>query len=164
MPVGHGLLPAFWMLPNDYDNWPVHGEIDIVELIGQEVGTIHGTVHYGEDAINEKEASGIYSTPNGLNSGFHIYKVVWTPEDINFYYDSINYFTANSSNVNPWVFEGNKFYMGLNLAIGGDWAGPPNNDTNLPQEMLVDYVRVYQLKTSTTSDEDSHQEYEFLSE
>jgi beta-glucanase (GH16 family) len=78
-----------------------------------------------------------------LADGFHIYAAEWEPDEIRWYFDDTNYFTATATNVTgEWVFD-HSFYFVLNIAVGGNWPGPPDGTTVFPQQMLVDYVRVY---------------------
>lgn len=147
-PAGAGIWPAFWMLGDNFDKsgWPDCGEIDIFENIGTEPSTVHGTVH-GPGYSADRGITGQYSLPNGqrLADDFHIFSVEWEPDLIRWYIDSRLYHTVSRANLPPrtrWVFD-HPFYLLLNVAVGGDWPGEPNQSTQFPQLMLVDYVRVY---------------------
>ncbi len=148
MPAGKGLWPAFWLLPNDYDDWPVHGEIDIMEVLGHDLYTLYGSLHMGASGqdINGGAGFGGKTKVSGTyDQDFHIYAVDWTPEKITWSVDGRTYFTAQPSQTSPyWPFTGNKFYIIFNLAVGGNWPGAPDSATVFPNEFLVDYVRVYQ--------------------
>lgn len=149
IPAGQGMWPAFWMLGDDVDKagWPACGEIDIMENIGREPSTVHGSIHgpgfVGADGI---EAS--YTLPAGRRfaDDFHIFAVEWEPNAIRFYVDDNLYVSRTRADLRPgwkWVFD-HPFFLLLNLAVGGDWPGNPDATTVFPQTMLVDYVRVYE--------------------
>lgn len=149
VPAGQGMWPAFWMLGDDIDKagWPACGEIDIMENIGKEPSTIHGSIHgpgyTGEVGI---EAPYVLPEKRRFADDFHIFAVEWEPNAIRFYVDDDLYVTRSRSDLRPdwmWVFD-HPFFLILNLAVGGDWPGNPDATTVLPQTMLVDYVRVYQ--------------------
>jgi beta-glucanase (GH16 family) len=147
LPVAQGMWPAFWMLPteNAYGVWPKSGEIDIMELIGREPSHIYGTIHSHDNGM-VKTFSSVYNLPSGtFGDDFHVFSVEWSPTEIKFYVDNNLYATKNSTTISPypWVFD-KRFYLLLNLAIGGPWAGAPDGTTSFPQQMEVDYVRVYQ--------------------
>ena len=145
LPSGQGIWPAFWLLGADCDQvaWPQCGEIDIMEFRGQEPTKIHGTLH----GPGYSAASGITKSYNLENdrfdTGFHVFGIEWTPEYINFYVDDVLYNQITPADVTgEWVFN-KPFYIIINLAVGGDFLGSPNAETTFPQNMLVDYVRVY---------------------
>ena len=147
IPKGQGMWPAFWMLGSDIDTnpWPACGEIDIMENIGKEPAIVYGSLHGPGYAPGNVTAS--YTLPSGaLGDGFHLYAVEWEPQQIRFYVDSTRFATFTPSNLpsgSPWEFN-KPFFILLNVAVGGSWPGPPDQTTQFPQQMLVDYVRVYQ--------------------
>jgi beta-glucanase (GH16 family) len=149
IPSGQGLWPAFWMLGDDIEKagWPDCGEIDIMENIGKEPSTVHGSIHGpGFTGTNGLEAR--YALPGNrrLADDFHVFAVEWEPNAIRFYVDDKLYVTRTPSDLRPgwkWVFD-HPFFLLLNVAVGGDWPGNPDATTVFPQTMLVDYVRVYQ--------------------
>jgi beta-glucanase (GH16 family) len=147
IPKGQGLWPAFWMLGNDIDTagWPACGEIDIMENIGKEPAMNHGSLHGPGYAPGNVTSS--YTLPSGaLGDGFHLYAVEWDTQQVRFYVDSSLYATFTQASLpsgSPWEFN-KPFFVLLNVAVGGDWPGPPDGTTQFPQQMLVDYVRVYQ--------------------
>lgn len=148
MPVGQGIWPAFWMLSTDqpYGFWPQSGEIDIVELLGQEPDQIHGTIHYGPAWPNNQSTSEAYRLNSGtFADNFHEYAVEWDEDEIRWYLDDILYSTKTIADVSPnnWPFD-HEFHMLLNMAVGGNWPGPPDATTTFPQTMEVEYVRVYE--------------------
>ena len=149
IPKGQGMWPAFWMLGNSIDTagWPGCGEIDIMENIGKEPGTVHSTLHAPNYPPQGYTAA--YSLPNGQNlaDDFHVFAVEWEPQQMRFYVDGDLYAThtrAGSPQPNSWPFDAQPFFLLLNLAVGGDWPGNPDKTTQFPQQMLVDYVRVYE--------------------
>ncbi|MBX3056033.1 MAG: family 16 glycosylhydrolase [Anaerolineae bacterium] len=148
VPYGQGLWPAFWMLGNDIGTvgWPQSGELDIMENIGREPATVHGTIH-GPGYSGCCGVGGSYTLPSGqLSDDFHIFAVEWEPEAIRWYIDGINYFTATINDIpagTEWVFD-HSFFLLMNVAVGGAWPGYPDDTTVFPQTMTVDYVRVYQ--------------------
>jgi beta-glucanase (GH16 family) len=149
IPKGQGMWPAFWMLGNNIDTagWPACGEIDIMENIGKEPSIVHGTLHAPGYLPEGYTAS--YTLPNGQNfgDGFHVFAVEWESQQMGIYVDGTQYATytkTGSPAPNNWPFDGQPFFMLLNLAVGGGWPGDPDSMTQLPQQMLVDYVRVYQ--------------------
>jgi len=149
IPAGQGMWPAFWMLGSNIGSvkWPACGEIDIMENIGKEPGTVHGSMHGPGKTGSTSDLTAAFSLPAGQNfaSGFHIYAVEWEPRTVRFYVDSNLYATFNSSQWpagGTWVFD-HPFFIILNVAVGGSWPGSPDTTTVFPQQMLVDYVRVY---------------------
>ena len=149
LPRGQGIWPAFWLLGNDIDKvgWPECGEIDIMELIGKEPSTIHGTIH-GPGYSHQKGITSSHSLKEGENfaDAFHLFAVEWEPFALRFYCDDVLYKTVTSADLpegTTWVYN-HPFFILLNVAVGGDWPGVPDSTTQFPQEMLVDYVRVFQ--------------------
>jgi beta-glucanase (GH16 family) len=148
LPYGQGIWPAFWMLGADIDQvgWPKCGEIDIMEFIGKDpqkiYGTLHGPDYSGADAIGNS-----LSLEFEPKSGYHLYSVEWSENKIEWFVDGQKYHTVTTENTggNPWVFN-KKFFLLLNLAVGGNWPGYPDDTTVFPQKYFIDYVRVYQLK------------------
>lgn len=146
VPHGQGIWPAFWMLGSNISavGWPECGEIDIMEKVGFEPYTVHGTVHgpgyFGVGGISGKTT---LSTP--IADQFHVYAVEWEPKAIRWYVDNTPYHSVTPDDLkgNPWVFD-HPFFILMNVAVGGFWPGYPDDTTQFPQTMLVDYVRVYQ--------------------
>ncbi|GHH65102.1 endo-1,3-beta-glucanase [Kitasatospora indigofera] len=144
VPRGQGVWPAFWMLGNDLGTvgWPTSGEIDVMENVGAEPGTVHGTVH-GPGYSGGGGIGAGYTLPNGqaFADDFHVFAVDWSPAAITWSVDGHAYQTRTPADVggNRWVFD-HPFFVILNLAVGGDWPGSPNGATAFPQTMTVDYV------------------------
>ncbi|WP_326566456.1 family 16 glycosylhydrolase [Amycolatopsis rhabdoformis] len=139
LPRGQGMWPAFWMLGGG--NWPTDGEIDVMENVGFEPNTVHGTIH----GPGYSGAGGIGAGYNGPNfsDDFHTYAVDWSPNKIVWSVDGNAYQTRTPSdlNGNRWVYDHN-FFIIMNLAVGGYWPGDPNGSTQFPQQLVVDYVHV----------------------
>ncbi len=149
IPEGQGIWPAFWMLGQDIGavGWPKCGEIDIMENIGKEPSTIHGTIH-GPGYSADKGIGSPYSLADEKRfaDDFHVYAVEWYPKEIRFYVDDQLYATRTPAELPEgarWVYD-HKFFIILNVAVGGGWPGNPDKSTRFPQRMLVDYVRVYE--------------------
>ncbi|HKV78118.1 MAG TPA: glycoside hydrolase family 16 protein [Candidatus Sulfotelmatobacter sp.] len=149
IPAGQGMWPAFWMLGDDVDKagWPACGEIDIMENIGREPSTVHGSIH-GPGFVGADGIEAPYTLPGKgrFADDFHIFAVEWEPNAIRFYVDDALYVTRTRADLRlgwKWVFD-HPFFLLLNLAVGGDWPGNPDATTVFPQTMLVDYVRVYE--------------------
>jgi len=159
LPTGPGLWPAFWALGDSTGcSWPACGEIDYMENVPTSGGlgptkissTIHGPGYYGANGL-----SAIYTFPSGDVRGMHIYGAIWSPNMVQFYVDDPTkvFFVRTASDVpsgQPWVFN-RKFFLLLNLAIGGDgsWPGAFDATTPNPAVMTVDYVRIYQAAPVT---------------
>ncbi|WP_179008943.1 glycoside hydrolase family 16 protein [Winogradskyella forsetii] len=146
LPWGQGLWPAFWLLGDD-DNgtvsWPQRGEIDIMENRGQEPTLINGTLHGPGYSAGESITKAFELDGDRFDTGFHVFGIEWTADYINFYVDDKLYNTLTPADVpGEWVFN-DEFFIIMNVAVGGNYVGSPTNQTVFPQEMLVDYVRVY---------------------
>jgi beta-glucanase (GH16 family) len=162
IPRGQGIWPAFWMLGTNIDSvgWPTCGEIDIMENIGKtsDQGTAHGTIHgpqSGGDYNGGAGVGGTFTLPAGaaLADDFHIFAVEWTTNQIQWFVDTNLYFTATPARLPggaTWVFTHPQFLL-LNVAVGGYWPRYPDETTVFPQQMLVDYVRVYSYVAAAPS-------------
>ncbi|WP_153797664.1 glycoside hydrolase family 16 protein [Foetidibacter luteolus] len=146
LPRGLGVWPAIWMMGINRPQygWPICGEIDIMEFVGNDSSHVYGTIHYAkEDGINHSSSGGKIQVKKPYDD-FHTYALEWNRNDIRIFFDDILYHTFKTGNAG--VKSGNPFkrpfYLMLNLALGGTWAGTID-DSNLPQSFLVDYVRVY---------------------
>ncbi|EYT82502.1 1,3-beta-glucanase [Streptomyces sp. Tu 6176] len=147
IPRGQGMWPAFWMLGTPV-NWPDSGEIDIMENVGFEPSTVHGTIH-GPGYSGSGGIGAAYSLPNGqaFADAFHTFAVDWAPGSITWSVDGTVYQRRTPADLGgrTWVFD-KPFFLILNLAVGGYWPGDPDGSTSLPQQLVVDSVSV------TTSD------------
>ncbi|MFF2908906.1 family 16 glycosylhydrolase [Paenibacillus sp. NPDC057934] len=153
LPKGQGIWPAFWMMPEDeklYRGWPSCGEIDIMEMIGHQPGTVYGTIHYGHP---HTYTSGEYTLNNGaaFSEDFHLFSLEWSEREIAWYVDNQEYSRLNEWHSSPGgerlpfpaPFNA-PFYLQVNLAVGGRWPGYPDDSTVFPQQLVVDYIKVYQ--------------------
>ena len=147
--AGQGMWPAFWMLGKDITTagWPTCGEIDIMENIGKEPGTVHGSLHGPSTTTRTSDATSIFTLPAGqaFADDFHLFAVEWERGVVRFYVDSNLYATFTESQWpagGTWVFD-HPFFIILNVAVGGNWPGSPDSATVFPRHLLVDYVRVY---------------------
>ncbi len=156
VPNGQGYLPAFWLMANDenvYGQWPRCGEIDCMEVMGQDTNKLYGTIHYGNP---HAESQGTYTIKDGKESfsdGFHTFTCDWEPGKITWYVDGKKYHEESNWHSTtegqgtltyPAPFD-QPFYIILNLAVGGSWVGNPNEETSfVDNPFVVDYVRVYQ--------------------
>lgn len=143
---GQGFWPAFWMLSTD-ESSPETPEIDIMENVGNEpdviYSSLHGPGYYGHGMSFSKG----FSLPNKeeFSKDYHVYAIEWDENSIRYFVDDCNYYTVTKSDLSKdsiWAFN-KPFYMILNLAVGGDWPGSPDSTTVFPQNMYIDYVRVY---------------------
>ena len=147
LPRGRGVWPAFWTLGGNIGqvSWPTCGEIDVMELVGKEPDQIHGTAHWKGNGHHESQGKQL--SVEKTDTDFHVYAVEWTPERIAFFvddrlYNSVPVEKAGAGTDNPFR---KPQYVLLNFALGGDWGGEID-DTILPQQYLIDYVRVYREK------------------
>ena len=148
IPYGQGMWPAFWMMGADFADkgWPACGEIDIMENIGKEPFSIHGTVHGpGYSGTGGIGATATLTNGRQFADDFHVFGLIWEEDNIQFLLDGEPYFHVTPSHLPAgahWAFD-HPFYLLLNLAVGGDWPGAPDRTSEFPQRLTVDYVRVY---------------------
>lgn len=143
VPRGQGMWPAFWMLGTPV-NWPDSGEIDIMENVGFEPSTVHGTLH-GPGYSGSGGIGAAYSLPNGqaFADAFHTFAIDWAPDSITWSVDGNVYQRRTPADLGgrTWVFN-KPFFLILNLAVGGYWPGDPDGSTVFPQQLVVDHVSV----------------------
>jgi beta-glucanase (GH16 family) len=150
VPRGQGIWPAFWMLGNNIDvvGWPQCGEIDVMENIGREPAVVHGTIH-GPGYSGANGIGGSHTLATGsFAEDYHVFAVEWEPDKIRWFVDDTEYRRLTPTDLPPgttWVFD-HPFFLLLNVAVGGAWPGEPDASTVFPQQMLVDYVRVYEAE------------------
>jgi len=150
LPKGQGIWPALWMLGTNIDNvgWPACGEIDIMEYLGHQTSTVHGTAHWGAQGSTSSQSS---SSRFDLTSGnfyekFHVFSIIWEANRIRWYMDDQLFHTVTTTTTNGaanWRFN-QEFFFIFNIAVGGNWPGYPDATTQFPQKMFVDYIRVFQ--------------------
>lgn len=155
VPEAQGFWPAAWLLGNNITtvDWPACGEMDVLERVNAakapdwNEGSIHGPGFTGDTGLGT-----VFNLPAGQTAAqWHTYGMIWKKGSVAYYVDDpahpyVTYTTANMGGLNgaTWPFDaGQSSFILLNLAIGGDWPGPPNAATPFPSEMLVDYVRIY---------------------
>ncbi len=146
LPWGQGIWPAFWLLGADIDTnpWPNCGEIDVMENRGQEPTLINGTVHGPGYSGGESITKAYELDSDRFDTDFHIFGIEWGPSYINFYVDDVLYNQITPDDVTgEWVYD-HDFFIIMNVAVGGNYVGSPNENTVFPQTMMVDYVKVYQ--------------------
>lgn len=144
MPIGKGIWPALWMLGNNISqvSWPRCGEIDIMEYLGHEPKTTHGTLHYNNSGHRYKGDSYNLTGAENFNDNFHVFSIVWSEYGIKWYVDYNLFFELKDDEVNFEAFRLPQFFI-MNVAVGGNWPGYPDATTVFPQTMQVDYVRVF---------------------
>lgn len=144
-PSGPGIWPAFWMLGEDITTnpWPACGEIDIMELRGQEPYIINGTLH-GPGYSGGNSVTKTYTLADGrFDTDYHIYAVEWGADYIDFFVDDYLYNRLTPADLaGEWVYN-KPFFLIFNIAVGGTYVGFPTSGTSFPQSMVIDYVRVY---------------------
>lgn len=149
LPEGQGIWPALWMLGDNFPSvgWPACGEIDIMEMIGGGDGrdnVVHGTLHwdnngsYANNGGNTKLSSGLFSDE------FHVFTIKWNATTITWFLDDVQFHVADISPAAMSEFHQNAFFI-FNVAVGGNWPGSPDASTIFPQQMIVDYIRVFQV-------------------
>jgi len=165
MPLGKGLWAAVWMLPTDeeYGGWAASGELDIMEYLGHEHNMVHGTLHFGNSWPGNKYNGTSFTLSEGnFYSEFHDFALEWVEGEIRWYVDGQLYQTQDQGD---WWSAGGPFpapfdkdfHLLVNLAVGGNWPGNPDG-TIFPQELAVDYIRVFQdLEVGTRPDQDAGQ-------
>lgn len=144
LPEGQGIWPALWMLGVNFATagWPGCGEIDIMELLGQYPSIVHATVHWNSNGHQSRGSQ--YDLPGGtFSSGFHTFSLIWTPSKFKWLVDNHEYYSLPRAEISAFPFDLPQFFI-FNVAVGGNWPGPPDITTVFPQNMIVDFIRVYQ--------------------
>jgi len=148
LPEGQGIWPALWMLGNDIQTvgWPRCGEIDIMEMIGGNgrENQVHGTLHW--DSNGHASAGGRYTKSSGIFADeYHVFSIIWDETSIKWFVNDIEFHEINITPAHMTEFH-QEFFFIFNVAVGGNWPGNPDETTTFPQQMKVDYVRVFQEK------------------
>lgn len=147
-PFGQGLWPAFWLLgtTNSGEIWPQIGEIDVMELRGQQPTKIASTVHGPGYSAGNGITDDYTLTNSRFDTEFHVFAAEWFTDKIDFYVDGFLHHTVTREEIenagNEWVYN-DPFFLILNVAVGGNYVGSPNASTPFPQSLTIDYVRVY---------------------
>ncbi|MDN3202634.1 glycoside hydrolase family 16 protein [Algoriphagus sediminis] len=149
MPKGQGLWPALWMLGENIDEigWPNCGEIDIMEMVGGSTnnndGTVHGTVHWDSNGNYANYGGSTELEYGTLSDEPHVYSIIWDEREIRWLLDDVEYHVIDITPGDLEEFHKPHFFI-MNVAVGGRWPGNPDGSTIFPQEMRVDYIRVFQ--------------------
>jgi beta-glucanase (GH16 family) len=148
LPVGKGIWPALWMLGTNITSvgWPACGETDIMELIGTYPSTVYGTLHWSNTVGIHTSKGSNYSLLSGdFSKQFHVFSLTWAENNMQLYVDDQKYLDISISDVgaDSYPFNADQFFI-FNVAVGGSWPGSPDNTTEFPQRMFVDYIRVFQ--------------------
>ena len=165
VPWGKGLWPALWLLPQDdrYGGWAASGEIDVMEIVGEKPHEVLNSLHFGSSFPARSLLTHVHPLPFGRSvADWHVYAVEWEPGEIRFYVDDVLTCTRKFwwscslkdggqgvearklADLNPWPAPFDQpFYIVMNVAVGGNFPGAPNEQTKFPAELVVDYVRVY---------------------
>lgn len=167
VPWGKGLWPALWMLPQHdrYGGWPASGEIDLMEIVGEKPHEVLNSIHFGSPGTDARQLiTHVHPLAGGSTvADWHTYGVEWEPGEIRFYVDGVHTRTYHhwwscsltkdgqgviarrKADLNPWPAPFDQpFYLVMNVAVGGNFPGAPNAQTQFPAELVVDYVRVYE--------------------
>lgn len=144
VPPGVGLWPAFWMMGNT-GYWPIGGEIDVMEWVGSEPTSVSASVHgpYPDETVWSRSKSIELSA--AVSNDFHVFALEKRPGDLRFFVDGVQFLRVTRADMpagGQWVMD-QPFYVLLNLAVGGNWPGPPNASTVFPAQLKVDYLRIY---------------------
>lgn len=149
MPFGQGLWPALWMLGTNQSNvgWPNCGEIDIMEMVGGngKERTTHGTAHWGVNGQQTSSGKGFTLETGNLSTEFNVYSLIWTESKMEWLFNDVPFHEINTTSGQFDAFQ-KPFYMIMNVAVGGNWPGNPNDSTQFPTSMEVDYVRHFKDK------------------
>jgi beta-glucanase (GH16 family) len=173
VPWGKGLWPAIWMLPvNDkYGGWAASGEIDLMEIVGEVPTEVLNSLHFGSSYPRRSLITTTHKLPEGSTvADWHTYGVEWEPGEIRFYVDGVQTCTythwwscsksdggqgveaSSEDDLNAWPAPFDQpFYLLMNVAVGGNFPGHPNEKTHFPAELVVDWVRVYEKTAGYSS-------------
>ncbi len=145
LPEGQGFLPAIWLLGDNRPEveWPGSGEIDIMELIGNRPEKVFSTIHYvNDDFVYVVEPQGeVVLNAAKFSENYHLFTLDWDDTSLTYSLDGTPYYTQF---IEDDMLEFRRsFNIILNIAVGGNLPGSPDETTVFPQPMYVDYVRVY---------------------
>lgn len=146
VPKGKGIWPAAWMLGSSIStvSWPKCGEIDIMEVLGQEPNKVYQTLHYGPGPGSIQKSRSKIST-SAYSDGFHLYSLIWEQDKIQLLVDNEQLLEFTKAEIGGTAYPFNDpFFFIFNIAVGGNWPGSPDSSTQLPAWLMVDYVRVFQ--------------------
>ncbi len=166
VPWGKGLWPALWMLPQTdvYGGWAASGEIDLMEIVGEKPHEVLNSIHFGSPGLPSRALiTHVHPLPGGSTvADWHVYACEWEPGEIRFFVDGVHTCTRDhwwscsrtkdgegviaqrAADLNPWPAPFDQsFFLVMNVAVGGNFPGVPNEQTQFPAELVIDYVRVY---------------------
>ena len=154
LPEGQGIWPAIWMLGSSFTQigWPFSGEIDVMEMIGgsDREDTVYGTAHWNQGGVERPYQpvmfGGSYSLNNGetFSDDFHTFSVQWDADEIAWLVDDVRFHVMSLDDSDNLAAFQEKFFIILNVAVGGNWPGAPDDSTQFPQRMEIDFLRLYQ--------------------
>lgn len=148
LPVATGMWPALWMLGSNITSvpWPACGETDIMELIGKNPRQVVGSFHWKKEDGSEGTKNNVHDLTSGdFSQQFHVFSLLWGHDSLQILVDDIPYERASRQDLTDGLYPFDKpFFFLFNVAVGGNWPGPPDDSTPFPQYMFVDYVRVFQ--------------------
>lgn len=145
LPYGQGVWPALWMLGDNISSvgWPSCGEIDIMELLGQEPNRVYGAAHWSNAGQHTYIGGNIQLSSGNFYNAFHVFSIEWNAQEIRWFVDDQHFYTLPLTPAEMSEFHANFFFL-FNIAVGGNWPGYPDATTIFPQRMIVDYIRVFQ--------------------
>lgn len=154
LPFGKGIWPAFWTLGESFvtEGWPNCGEIDIMELVGgdrKNDSTTYANLHWGYEGQHQNLAGSMELQTGIFADDYHIIGVEWDEKQISWFVDDIVYQTFQLDRKGMESFQKPHFIL-VNLAVGGNWPGDPNEATIFPQRYYIDWIRVFRKKSSTS--------------
>lgn len=135
LPKGAGLWPAIWLLPSDHASRP---EIDIMEVLGHAPDVLE--MHYHYEVEDRDRSLGQDRRVTDLSAAWHDFAAYWGPEAIIWYLDGKEVWRVDD----PEIISNEPMYLIINLAVGGDWPGPPDEETTFPARFEIDHVRIWQ--------------------
>lgn len=147
LPKTKGIWPALWMLGSNVSTvgWPACGEIDIMELLGQEPSKSYATLHYNNSSgVHGSKGNSYTLNGSAFYDQFHVFSMDWVQDQVKIYIDNNLVLTVTKADVGSNYPFNNPFFFIFNVAVGGNWPGSPDATTTFPQRMIVDYVRVFQ--------------------
>jgi beta-glucanase (GH16 family) len=145
LPKGQGIWPALWMLGENIStvSWPACGEIDIMEIVGNAPNKLHGTAHWDNNGQYASYGGNTTLSSGDFSTQFHVFSIAWNSQKIIWYLDDVQYHEIDITPTDLNEFQKDFFFI-FNVAVGGNWPGSPNASTVFPQQMMVDYIRVFQ--------------------
>lgn len=147
LPQGKGIWPALWMLGSNINEvgWPACGELDMMEMVGGNDGdkTVHGTIHWENDGSHASYGGSTMLSSGKFADEFHVFSIIWDAQKIVWLLDNVPFKEVDITPEDLEEFH-RDFFIIFNVAVGGDWPGSPDGTTSFPQQMIVDYIRVFQ--------------------